>query len=68
MEKVIKDAIKQGFNDFTESLNDIAERHITEEYKYQFAWTEGYEWALTELCMNKQISEETLHEYMKKTF
>ena len=56
MNNIIKDAIKQAFNDI--AVDDTIKSIYTK------GWLEGYEWILTELSIRGQISNEVIKHYM----
>lgn len=60
MDNIIKNAIQEGWDDYY-SNSSIA--YLTKE-PFEEGWKEGYEWILTELTINNEISEETLKKYM----
>jgi hypothetical protein len=66
MDTELKKIINQHFEDVQEVHKGIRQEHITEEYKYTFAFTDGYALAINELFNNKEISEETAAKYLKK--
>lgn len=62
MENIVKEAIKQSWNSFQ------FENHTSSENghpAHDHGWKEGAEWILTELVINKKISEKDLNKYMK---
>ena len=63
MEKVIKKAIEESWTDFQTENNTTSNNGYN---AHEHGWKEGYEWVLTELAINNEISEETLKEYMEK--
>ena len=63
MKKVIKKAIEESWTDFQTENNTTSNNGYN---AHEHGWKEGYEWVLTELAINNEISEETLKEYMEK--
>ena len=63
MEKIINNAIKESYREYQECSIGIDEN---EDLAHEEGWKDGYEWVLTELCINKEISEKTLKKYMNK--
>ena len=63
MEKVIKKAIEESWKDYQNTTIGMSE---SENWAHEYGWKEGYEWVLTELAINNEISEETLKKYMEK--
>lgn len=62
MEKVVKEAIEEGFIDYQDS--DMWNMSTNERDIFTLGWKEGYEWILTELAINEVILEKTLKKYM----
>ena len=65
MEKLIKDTIEESYRDYQEGSIGMGEN---EHWAHEHGWKEGYEWVLTELAINNEISEETLKKYMEKLY
>ncbi len=63
MEKIIKDSIEESYRDYQEGSIGMDEN---EQWAHEEGWKDGYEWILTELAINKEISEKTLKKYMDK--
>ena len=63
MDKLIKDAIEESYRDYQEGSIGMDEN---EHWSHEEGWKDGYEWILTELAINKEISEKTLKKYMDK--
>ena len=63
MEKLIKNAIEESYRDYQEGSIGMDEN---EYWAHEEGWKDGYEWILTELAINKEISEKTLKKYMDK--
>lgn len=62
MNKVIKEAIKESWQEYRSvTPTFLIEAHASHEH----GWKEGYEWILSELAINKEISEDTLKKYME---
>ena len=62
MKNVIKKAIEDSWTDFQTENNTTSNNGYN---AHEHGWKEGYEWVLTELAINNEISEETLKEYME---
>ena len=67
MDTELKKIINQRFEDVRDVHKDIRQEYITEEYKYTFAFTDGYDCAINELYNNKEISEEIAKKYLRKS-
>ena len=63
MEKIIKDAIDESWREFQSENNTTSNNGYN---AHEHGWKEGAEWILTELSINKEISEKTLKKYMDK--
>ena len=63
MDKLIKDAIEESYRDYQDGSIGMDEN---EHWAHEEGWKDGYEWILTELAINKEISEKTLKKYMDK--
>jgi hypothetical protein len=64
MDNAIKEAIEEGFIDYQDS--DMWNMSTNERDIFTLGWKEGYEWILTELAIDKEISEDTLKKYMER--
>lgn len=62
MTDIIKEAIQQGLDDCG---FETPNAHTLPGHSFVLGWKEGYEWVLTELAINKKISEKDLKKYMK---
>ena len=65
MEKIIKDAIEESYRDYQEGSIGMDENEC---WAHEHGWKDGYEWILSELAINKEISEKTLKKYMDKIY
>ena len=65
MEKIIKDSIEESYKDYQEGSIGMDENEC---WAHEEGWKDGYEWILTELTINKEISPETLKKYMDKLY
>ena len=63
MNKAIKDAIKESWQEYWSATPTFL---IEARASHECGWKEGYEWILSELAINKEISENTLKKYMEK--
>lgn len=63
MEKLIKEVIEESYRDYQEGSIGMGEN---EYWAHEEGWKDGYEWILSELTINKEISAETLKKYMDK--
>lgn len=66
MNRIIKEAIEQSWVDLNEDIPSYFMNSPSVCKKsHDRGWKEGYEWILTELAINKKISQDTLKEYME---
>lgn len=65
MNKLIKQTIEESYRDYQEESIGMDEN---ENWAHEEGWKDGYEWILTELTINKEISPETLKKYMDKLY
>ena len=63
MDTVIENAIEESWKDYQDATIGMDEN---EKWAHEHGWKEGAEWILTELEINKEISEKTLKKYMDK--
>lgn len=63
-------AIKQSIDEGYECFEEYSEKDILsvgqEKFAFISGWKEGYEWILSDLYINKEISGEILKKYMDK--
>ena len=57
MNKQIKNIIKESWREYQNNTIGMDEN---EYWAHEEGWKDGYEWILTELEINKEISEKTL--------
>lgn len=63
MNKLIKDAIEESWRDYQDTtIREEENEHLAHEH----GWKDGYEWILTELTINNEISPEIMKKYMDK--
>ena len=63
MEKIIKNSIEESYRDYQEGSIGMDEN---EHWAHEEGWKDGYEWVLTELTINNEISPEIMKKYMDK--
>ena len=62
---MIREVIKESWRDYQNASIGMDEN---EQWAHEHGWKDGYEWILSELVINKEISEETLNKYMNKLY
>ena len=63
MDKLIKNVIKESYRDYQEGSIGMEEN---EQWAHEHGWKGGYGWVLSEMFMNKEISEKLFKKYMDK--
>ena len=63
MEKIIKDSIEENWRDYQ---NTTIGEEENGHWAHEEGWKDGYEWVLTELTINNEISPEIMKKYMDK--
>ena len=65
MDKLIKDTIEESWYDYQDTTIGEDEN---EHWAHEHGWKDGYEWVLSEMYMNKEISEKLFKKYMNKIY
>ena len=63
MEKIVKEAIDESWCDYQDATIGMDEN---EHWAHEHGWKEGYEWVLSELVANNEISNDVFKKYMCK--
>ena len=63
MDKIIKESIKESWCDYQDATIDMDEN---EHWAHEHGWKDGYEWILSELRINNEISDDIFDKYMNK--
>ena len=58
-----REAIKESWDDYCTNTPSFL---INAKEAHEHGWKEGYEWILSELAINKEISGDTLKKYMER--
>lgn len=64
MEKKVKDAIKQCYDDYQEAVN-VNEMPDSPDLLNHWAFKDGAEWIIKEMRLNNDIDEETFLKYIR---
>ena len=60
-ENLIKNAIEESWRDYQDNSIGMDEN---ENWAHEHGWKDGYEWILSELLINKKISQKDFKKYM----
>lgn len=61
MNNQIKNIIKESWKEYQDATIGMDEN---EEWGHECGWKDGYEWILSELLINKKISQKDFKKYM----
>lgn len=60
-ENLIKNAIEESWRDYQDKSIGMDEN---ENWAHECGWKDGYDWILSELLINKKISQKDFKKYM----